>query len=64
MTARAHAAEVGLRFFQSKDRYVSLDEIRGIAQRYRRAYPLDAIVQDWFWWKTRATQSSIPTITT
>jgi alpha-D-xyloside xylohydrolase len=40
-------------FFQSKDRYVSLDEIRGIADRYRREHiPLDAIVQDWFWWKT------------
>jgi alpha-D-xyloside xylohydrolase len=39
-------------FFQSKDRYVSLDEIAGIAQRYRREHiPLDAIVQDWFWWK-------------
>lgn len=40
-------------FFQSKDRYVSLDEIRSIAQQYRREHiPLDAIVQDWFWWKT------------
>src|SRR5271166_4367525 len=40
-------------FFQSKDRYVSLDEIRGIAQRYRQEHiPLDAMVQDWFWWKT------------
>jgi alpha-D-xyloside xylohydrolase len=40
-------------FFQSKDRYVSLEEIRGIAERYRREHiPLDAIVQDWFWWKT------------
>ena len=40
-------------FFQSKDRYVSLDEIREIAQRYRREHiPLDAMVQDWFWWKT------------
>ena len=40
-------------FFQSKDRYVSLDEIREIAQRYRQEHiPLDAIVQDWFWWKT------------
>jgi alpha-D-xyloside xylohydrolase len=39
-------------FFQSKDRYVSLDEIRGIADRYRKEHiPLDAIVQDWFWWK-------------
>jgi len=40
-------------FFQSKDRYVSLDEIRDIAQRYRQEHiPLDAVVQDWFWWKT------------
>jgi alpha-D-xyloside xylohydrolase len=39
-------------FFQSKDRYVSLDEIKNIAQRYRAEHiPLDAIVQDWFWWK-------------
>ena len=39
--------------FQSKDRYVSLDEIRDIAGRYRReARPLDGMVQDWFWWKT------------
>ena len=39
--------------FQSKDRYVSLDEIRDIAGRYRReGRPLDAMVQDWFWWKT------------
>ena len=40
-------------FFQSKDRYVSLDEIREIAERYREEHiPLDAMVQDWFWWKT------------
>jgi len=40
-------------FFQSKDRYVSLDEIRSIAQRYRQEHiPLDTMVQDWFWWKT------------
>jgi len=40
-------------FFQSKDRYVSLDEIREIAQRYRQDHiPLDGMVQDWFWWKT------------
>lgn len=39
-------------FFQSKDRYVSLDEIESIAQRYRTEHiPLDAMVQDWFWWK-------------
>jgi alpha-D-xyloside xylohydrolase len=40
-------------FFQSKDRYVSLDEILNIARRYRDEHiPLDAMVQDWFWWKT------------
>ena len=39
-------------FFQSKDRYVSQEEVLGIAHRYReRHIPLDAIVQDWFWWK-------------
>ena len=38
--------------FQSKDRYVSQSEILGIANEYRaRHIPLDAIVQDWFWWK-------------
>jgi alpha-D-xyloside xylohydrolase len=40
-------------FFQSKDRYISQNEILGIAHRYREEHiPLDAIVQDWFWWKT------------
>jgi alpha-D-xyloside xylohydrolase len=39
-------------FFQSKDRYESLDEIQQIAKRYRDEHiPLDAMVQDWFWWK-------------
>jgi alpha-D-xyloside xylohydrolase len=38
-------------YFQSKDRYVSLDQIYGIASRYRAAHiPLDVMVQDWFWW--------------
>ncbi|MDE3187749.1 MAG: DUF5110 domain-containing protein [Acidobacteriota bacterium] len=38
--------------FQSKDRYISQAEILGIAGEYRaRHIPLDAIVQDWFWWK-------------
>jgi alpha-D-xyloside xylohydrolase len=38
-------------YFQSKDRYVSLDEIRSIADRYRAEHiPLDTMVQDWFWW--------------
>ena len=39
-------------FFQSKDRYVSQDEVLEIAHRYREErIPLDTIVQDWFWWK-------------
>ena len=39
-------------FFQSKDRYVSQDELLRIAHRYREErIPLDTIVQDWFWWK-------------
>jgi alpha-D-xyloside xylohydrolase len=38
--------------FQSKDRYQSQDEILGIAAEYRaRHIPMDAIVQDWYWWK-------------
>jgi alpha-D-xyloside xylohydrolase len=41
-------------FFQSKDRYVSLDQIEQIAARYRSEHiPLDAMVQDWFWWKNQ-----------
>ena len=39
-------------FFQSKDRYDSQDKILSVAAEYRsRHIPLDAIVQDWFWWK-------------
>jgi alpha-D-xyloside xylohydrolase len=39
-------------FFQSKDRYESQEEILAVAAEYRRRHlPLDAIVQDWFWWK-------------
>jgi alpha-D-xyloside xylohydrolase len=39
-------------FIQSKDRYTSLDEILGIANRYRAEHiPMDGMVQDWFWWK-------------
>ena len=38
--------------FQSKDRYRSQDEILEVANQYRaRHIPMDAIVQDWFWWK-------------
>jgi alpha-D-xyloside xylohydrolase len=40
-------------FFQSKDRYKTQDEILSIAAEYRsRHIPIDAIVQDWFWWQT------------
>lgn len=38
-------------FFQSKDRYQSSDELLKIANEYRSQHvPLDAIVQDWYWW--------------
>jgi alpha-D-xyloside xylohydrolase len=37
--------------FQSKDRYISTEQIIDIATQYRSKHiPLDAIVQDWFWW--------------
>ena len=43
----------GYGLFQSKDRYVSQKEILDVAAGYRsRHIPIDAIVQDWFWWKT------------
>jgi alpha-D-xyloside xylohydrolase len=39
-------------FWQSKDRYDSQQKILAVAQEYRsRHLPMDAIVQDWFWWK-------------
>jgi alpha-D-xyloside xylohydrolase len=39
-------------FFQSKDRYESQKEILSIGKEYRDQHiPMDAIVQDWFWWK-------------
>ena len=38
-------------FWQSKDRYKTQDEILSIAGEYRsRHIPMDAIVQDWYWW--------------
>jgi alpha-D-xyloside xylohydrolase len=38
--------------FQSKDRYKTQSEILSIAAEYRsRHIPMDAIVQDWYWWK-------------
>jgi alpha-D-xyloside xylohydrolase len=42
----------GYGLFQSKDRYQTQAEILDIASQYRaRHIPLDAIVQDWYWWK-------------
>ena len=39
-------------FFQSKDRYVSQQEVLDVAKRYRAEHiPIDGIVQDWFWWQ-------------
>jgi alpha-D-xyloside xylohydrolase len=38
-------------FIQSKDRYISQQEVLDIAHRYRAQHiPMDVIVQDWFWW--------------
>ena len=39
-------------FWQSKDRYKTQDEVLSVAGEYRaRHIPIDAIVQDWYWWK-------------
>ena len=39
-------------FVQSKDRYVSAQQLLDIGMEYRNQHvPLDLIVQDWFWWK-------------
>jgi len=39
-------------FFQSKDRYKTQEEMLSVAAGYRsRHIPMDALVQDWFWWK-------------
>lgn len=38
-------------YWQCKNRYSSQHEIESIAQKYRALhFPLDNIVQDWFWW--------------
>ena len=38
-------------YWQCKNRYDSQQELAGIAQKYRDLhFPLDNIVQDWFWW--------------
>lgn len=40
-----------LGFFQSRERYVSLDQLTGVVHRYRDlGIPLDCIVQDWQYW--------------
>ena len=44
--------EWGYGLFQSKDRYKTQAEILDVAAEYRKRHiPMDAIVQDWFWWK-------------
>ncbi|HOX28881.1 MAG TPA: glycoside hydrolase family 31 protein, partial [bacterium] len=38
-------------YFQSKERYVSQDELISVVKEYRdRGLPLDVIVQDWMYW--------------
>jgi alpha-D-xyloside xylohydrolase len=40
-------------YWQSRERYVSADELVGTVQRYRDlGIPLDGIVQDWQYWST------------
>ena len=42
-------------FWQCKNNYDSQAELISIAQKYRELHiPVDNIVQDWFWWNTRA----------
>ncbi|HTD42442.1 MAG TPA: TIM-barrel domain-containing protein [Mucilaginibacter sp.] len=37
--------------FQSQDRYKTQQEILGVKDAYRKNHiPVDAIVQDWYWW--------------
>jgi alpha-D-xyloside xylohydrolase len=39
-------------FWQSRQRYNTQDELLGVVREYRRLnIPLDAIVQDWFYWR-------------
>ena len=38
-------------FWQCKNKYVSQEEVLGVAHKYRELHiPVDNIVQDWFWW--------------
>lgn len=40
-------------FWQCKNRYMSQEELLGVARKYRELHiPVDNIVQDWFWWYT------------
>jgi len=40
-----------LGLFQSQDKYTRQDEILGVKDNYRNNHiPVDAIVQDWYWW--------------
>ena len=44
--------------FQSKDRYSSQAEILNVAGQYRaRHIPMDAIVQDWYWWGSQVAKA-------
>ena len=48
-------------FFQSKDRYKSAQDLLNVAARYRGEHvPLDAVVQDWFWWKNQGDTEYTP----
>ncbi len=39
-------------FIQSKDRYISAQQLLDIGEEYRTHHvPLDLVVQDWYWWK-------------
>ncbi len=40
-------------FWQSRERYVSQDELVGVVKKYRElGVPLDGIIQDWQYWST------------
>ncbi len=40
-------------FWQSKNKYETQEQVLSVARGYReRGIPIDAIVQDWFWWVT------------
>jgi alpha-D-xyloside xylohydrolase len=38
-------------FWQCKNKYISQEEVLGVARKYRELkIPVDNQVQDWFWW--------------